>query len=814
METLIVNISGRLRRESLNGRDYLVAPMTLIVPGVLNGSQGALFYPPEEVAKDPGAWNGMPIVVYHPTKDGRPITARRPDVASKSTIGTVYNTFYNGKLVSEGWFDIDHTQRVDMRVWNSLVKRKPLELSTGLFTTNQPAQSGANYKGRRYDYIARNYRPDHLAVLPDQRGACSLQDGCGVLVNAFDESKIKRDDKGRFSESDAAFEESDKAVKASSINSKRHSRFEQRWENKNGYIGRINDLNEARKNYQSGIEDSGTDSDWVNLHADAADYHEKYAEGLKRAYSKNPFKMKSALEAHLKAANKHRSLTENNSEEVMKQELTRQSIEDMLALSDIVSNAYAHGYLDYADFGSSWERNRFGELLDISDSPYPLDLIENAARHWDESKVNRDGAGRFASSGGSGDGKEIHRVNLSFASSDKEIFKALYKDFLSREIDDLSSRFDRKDDPNPEPSKPSMGNRIGRALGRVAWWGVKTGAKGVGYTALGIGAGAIGATGAVIGGVGKGAGDLIKTTGLAAGGLVGTTIGSVGTAAAGAVGGAALTAGAGIASVGIGAASLALRGSGSLAWGLIRKASGLRFSPKKEGKEGGTTVIVNPSSTGGGSGESGNREAILRTADKINEQDRKINKLRKQLKKSKKNAKGDSLPVAPLVAAPEIPIAKPVPKVNAPYAPSKEYKTYAKKSPPSKESKTSAEKAVPKTKPPMTPTLEQLADANQNSSNAYKALSAAQRMSRKPKGEKTDLNSPQMKTKREAYAKAVKGFEEVIQQYESIGADPKIIEAHRKALASARKNAGLTTNAMGTVAIQIENNLREIIAPS
>jgi hypothetical protein len=31
--------------------------------------------------------------------------------------------------------------------------------------------------------VARNYRPDHLAVLPDQRGACSLTDGCGVMVN-------------------------------------------------------------------------------------------------------------------------------------------------------------------------------------------------------------------------------------------------------------------------------------------------------------------------------------------------------------------------------------------------------------------------------------------------------------------------------------------------------------------------------------------------------------------------------------------------------------------------------------------------------
>ena len=44
--TPLVNAS--VRRESLHGRSYLVAPTTLIVPGVLNGSMGPLYYPPED----------------------------------------------------------------------------------------------------------------------------------------------------------------------------------------------------------------------------------------------------------------------------------------------------------------------------------------------------------------------------------------------------------------------------------------------------------------------------------------------------------------------------------------------------------------------------------------------------------------------------------------------------------------------------------------------------------------------------------------------------------------------------------------------
>ena len=53
MEQVLVNLTGMVRHETLNGRDHIVAPLSLIVPGVLDGSRGPLYYPPEEVAKDP-----------------------------------------------------------------------------------------------------------------------------------------------------------------------------------------------------------------------------------------------------------------------------------------------------------------------------------------------------------------------------------------------------------------------------------------------------------------------------------------------------------------------------------------------------------------------------------------------------------------------------------------------------------------------------------------------------------------------------------------------------------------------------------------
>ena len=167
----------------MNGRDYIVAPLTLIVPGVLNGSKGALYYPPEEVSRDPDVWNGVPIVVYHPTRNGVHVSARDPDVLDKQGIGMVLRSKAGGKLTAEGWFDVEATRRVDNRVLQALEAGSRMELSTGLFTENEPARG--TFNGKPYDAIARNYKPDHLAILPDQVGACSVNDGCGVMVNQW-----------------------------------------------------------------------------------------------------------------------------------------------------------------------------------------------------------------------------------------------------------------------------------------------------------------------------------------------------------------------------------------------------------------------------------------------------------------------------------------------------------------------------------------------------------------------------------------------------------------------------------------------------
>lgn len=187
-----VNSFAGVRRETLYGRSYLVAPMSLLVPGVLNGSQGPLYYPPDEVYRDPSAWNHTPIVLRHPTFNGAAVSAKDPRVLDKHSLGLVFNAVGNstlGKLTAEGWFDEELVKRTHAPLLDALTSGQSVELSTGLFLEQHPAPPNSVHNAkdgtpRPYLFVARSYKPDHLAILPDEVGACSIADGCGVLVNS------------------------------------------------------------------------------------------------------------------------------------------------------------------------------------------------------------------------------------------------------------------------------------------------------------------------------------------------------------------------------------------------------------------------------------------------------------------------------------------------------------------------------------------------------------------------------------------------------------------------------------------------------
>lgn len=173
----------QLRREVFEGKAHIVVPVVMMVEGVHNGSAGPLYHTSEELAKFPNAWNGIPVVVNHPEIEGMPVSANEPEILqSNQVVGRVFNTrFENGKLKGEAWIDEEKIKIVSPETYEILLQGRPLEVSVGVFSDEEPVQG--EWNGEIYKAIARNYRPDHLALLPYAKGACSWEDGCGVRVN-------------------------------------------------------------------------------------------------------------------------------------------------------------------------------------------------------------------------------------------------------------------------------------------------------------------------------------------------------------------------------------------------------------------------------------------------------------------------------------------------------------------------------------------------------------------------------------------------------------------------------------------------------
>ena len=180
-----------LRDEQLEGEHYLVAPVVMLVEGVHSGTGGALYYSPQEIAAHVETWNGVPIVVSHPySADGAPISANTPAIRESQTVGTLFNVHFDidgSKLKGEVWINILKADKVSQGLVASIRSNSQVEISTGMFM-DEDSEAG-NWRGEDYIGNAIDFRPDHLAILIGQQGACSWGDGCGIRTNTETDSE-------------------------------------------------------------------------------------------------------------------------------------------------------------------------------------------------------------------------------------------------------------------------------------------------------------------------------------------------------------------------------------------------------------------------------------------------------------------------------------------------------------------------------------------------------------------------------------------------------------------------------------------------
>jgi hypothetical protein len=170
--------TGQVKEITHGGRRYLVSPVVALREGILNDT----YVSAAEFSKFASSWQGRPVPISHPRADGLPTSANTPDIWATDVLGHFWNVAVDGgALKGEIWIDLDKAQTMGERaatVINRLRQGGQMEVSTGYFCEMEATPG--TYNGAAYGGIARNIRPDHLALLPDEIGACSWADGCGT----------------------------------------------------------------------------------------------------------------------------------------------------------------------------------------------------------------------------------------------------------------------------------------------------------------------------------------------------------------------------------------------------------------------------------------------------------------------------------------------------------------------------------------------------------------------------------------------------------------------------------------------------------
>lgn len=172
---------GAVRTEMWNGKEHLVVPVVALQEAAIHAvnAKNREFVPASTLIASAGRWNGHPLVVGHPVRDGRQISAHSDAVLAQHGFGFIRQAMMNGKrLGMEAMVDparleaLGHSQLLaDLRAG------KPVEVSVGAYV--QTNDKTGSFDGRDWNGEWTDITPDHLAFLPGGTGACSISMGCG-----------------------------------------------------------------------------------------------------------------------------------------------------------------------------------------------------------------------------------------------------------------------------------------------------------------------------------------------------------------------------------------------------------------------------------------------------------------------------------------------------------------------------------------------------------------------------------------------------------------------------------------------------------
>jgi len=193
-----INQETTVREEQRGGDRWLIAEdVAIIRPQVLSNG-----YVPEDAIQrslsqqnthGETGWSGVAVTLNHPRNlpefswydpsepRGQPVLAANDQVQDTLGLGHVENPSFDGEAIrADVAINADQAERMGGEatgVVNAMETGDPLDVSTQYVGAELPP---GEYDGEHRAKAEAIVAPDSLAVLPNQDGQCSVEDGCGV----------------------------------------------------------------------------------------------------------------------------------------------------------------------------------------------------------------------------------------------------------------------------------------------------------------------------------------------------------------------------------------------------------------------------------------------------------------------------------------------------------------------------------------------------------------------------------------------------------------------------------------------------------
>ena len=186
----VVNSASNITTETIDGKPHIV--VRGITPVVDDIVMNRKLYPAAEIEKAYNTLERNPMPLGHPKVDGKHVSARDVRAVNEYHVGAwLQNVSHNdGKVTGDMYVNRQYAESSDKgkRLINRLDEMlagsnsEPIHISTGLLYSGIAANGES--KGKKYNEIATNMMFDHVAVLLDEPGAGTPEDGVGIFVNA------------------------------------------------------------------------------------------------------------------------------------------------------------------------------------------------------------------------------------------------------------------------------------------------------------------------------------------------------------------------------------------------------------------------------------------------------------------------------------------------------------------------------------------------------------------------------------------------------------------------------------------------------